>query len=367
MAVSPKKNARFERFIVPFIKAFCQDFSVLRSLIRQKNIPAPAFFRYNRFMELKLAIKQKALELGFDLVGITNADTIAGNDIRCFSNWLAAGYAAEMAYMHRNIEKRVNPAELLPDAKSVICLALNYRPKRRISPDQQKKNIANFALYQDYHPFIKQIARKLVTFIAKQVNDTKYRYKICVDSVPLAERSLAQRAGIGFIGKNHMLINPLLGSQLLLAEIVTTIELTPDKPIKTSCKNCRKCIKACPTGALGPDGTFDAAKCISYLTIEHKGPIPPKLAPSIGSSIFGCDRCILACPYEKAPSAYQCQNPDFKYYPQRANLDPKGIVNWTQETFDRMFGDSSVKRLGLDRLKRNAAICVQNADTQNEI
>jgi len=318
-------------------------------------------------MELKQAIKQKALEVGFDLIGIANADAIAGNDIRYFSNWLAAGYAGEMAYMHRNTEKRLNPAKLLPDAKSVICLALNYRPKRCISPDQQKNNIANFALYQDYHLFIKQISQKLVTFIAKQINNTKHRYKICVDSVPLAERSLARRAGIGFIGNNHMLINPLLGSQLLLAEIVTTLKLAPDKPIKTSCKNCGKCIKACPTGALRPDGAFDAAKCISYLTIEHKGPIPPELAPLIGPSIFGCDRCILACPYEKAPSASKCQNPDFKCYPERANINPKEIINWTQETFDRMFDDSSVKRLGLDRLKRNAAICVQNADAQNEI
>lgn len=318
-------------------------------------------------MELKLAIKQKACELGFDLIGITNADAIDGNDTRYFCNWLTSGYAAEMAYMHRNIEKRVNPAKLLPDAESVICLALNYRPEHCISSDQQKNNIANFALYQDYHQFIKKISRKLVTFIEKQVNDTKHRYKICVDSVPLAERSLARRAGIGFIGKNHMLINPLLGSQLLLAEIVTTIKLAPDKPIKTSCKNCGKCIKACPTGALQPDGAFDAAKCISYLTIEHKGPIPPQLAQSIGSSIFGCDRCILACPYEKAPSASKCQNPDFKCYRQRANLDPKEIINWTQETFDTVFGDSSVKRLGLDRLKRNAAVCLQNANAQNDI
>ena len=366
--------------MVPFFEVFCQGFSVLRCLIWQKNITDRIFFRYNRFMELKLAIKQKAQELGFDLIGITTADTISSDEIRYFSDWLEAGYAAEMGYMHRNIEKRVNPAELVPGAKSVICLALNYRPKLSISLEKQSvsleklsifsekevQTVANFALYQDYHGFIKQILRKLVTFIGKNVNDTKHRYKICVDSVPLAERSLARRAGLGFIGKNHMLINPSLGSQLLLAEIVTTLKLEPDKPLKISCKNCDKCIKACPTDALHPDGAFDAAKCISYLTIEHKGPIPEEQARSIGSSLFGCDRCMLACPYEKAASASNCQNPDFKYYRQRANLDPEEILNWTEETFDSIFADSSVERIGLDGLKRNAAVCAQNANDQNE-
>lgn len=318
-------------------------------------------------MELKAAIKKKALELGFDLIAITNADAIPQNDILFFSEWLAAGYAAGMSYMHRNTEKRMHPDKLLQNATSVICLAVNYRPKHHSSPDRQKAAIANFAIYQDYHPFIRQLLKKLVNFISERVDDPKHRYKICVDSVPLAERSLAQRAGIGFIGKNHMLINPLLGSQLLLAEIVTTVKLAPDEPIKNSCKNCCKCINACPTGALRNDGTFNAAKCISYLTIEHKGPIPPELAPSIGLSIFGCDRCTLACPYEKAAAESKCSNLDFKCDPQRANIDPREIIYWTPKTFERIFADSSVMRLGLDGLKRNAAVCLQNLKHQSEI
>ncbi|MCK5173690.1 MAG: tRNA epoxyqueuosine(34) reductase QueG, partial [Planctomycetes bacterium] len=210
------------------------------------------------------------------------------------------------------------------------------------------------------------LLQKLVSFIAKQLDDSTHRYKICVDSVPLAERSLAKRSGIGFIGKNHMLINPVLGSQLLLAEIVTTVKLTPDKPLKTSCKNCSKCIEACPTGALRPDGAFDASKCISYLAIEHKNAIPQELAPLIGTSMFGCDRCILACPYEKTAALSKCTNSNFTFYPERIDLDPAEVIKGTEHDFEQIFDDSSVKRLGLDRLKRNAAICLKNAADQNE-
>lgn len=326
-----------------------------------KNTHESATFLYNRFMELKSQLIQKGTQLGFDLIAVTTADPIPEKQAQYLSDFLAAGHAGEMAYMHRNLEKRINPAKLLTNAKSVICLALNYRPLSS-SLHRKKLKIANFALYRDYHIFMKQLMLQLVAFTKEKTKDTAHRYKICVDSVPLAERALAQRAGLGFIGKNHMLINPSLGSQLLLGEIVTTLKLAPDAPMRSECKKCNKCIKACPTGALQANGQLDASKCISYLTSEHKGPVSDELAPSIGDSIFGCDRCTLACPYEKTAASIKCTNSDFTFYPERLDLDPAEVVNWTESKFDQFFGDSTVKRLGLDRLKRNASICLQNAD-----
>lgn len=316
-------------------------------------------------MQLKSQLKQKGRQLGFDLIAVTSSDPINEKNAQYLSQWLAAGHAGDMAYMYRNVEKRINPSELLPNAKSVICLALNYRPHLRPCPGRQRSRIANFALYRDYHIFMKELMRELVSFMEQKTPDTTDQYKICVDSVPLAERALAQRAGLGFIGKNHMLINPDLGSQLLLGEIVTTLKLAPDTPMPSACKNCCKCIKACPTGALQPEN-LDASKCISYLTSEHKGPIPVSLSTSIGPAIFGCDLCMLACPYENNASSAKCSNSSFTFYPERGDLDPAEVVNWTEREFEQFFSDSSVKRLGLDRLKRNAAICLKNTRTQNE-
>ena len=174
----------------------------------------------------------------------------------------------------------------------------------------------------------------------------------------MAERALAVRAGLGFIGKNHMLINPQLGPQIFLGEIMTTLKLQTDEPITAECSNCNKCVEACPTGALRPDGQFDANKCISYLTVEYKDQIPPGLAEKIGDRLFGCDECVLACPYQQDASV--CTNKQFKFCDDRARLDLRRILNLTRQDFDAEFADSPIKRLGLDRLKRNAQICFVN-------
>ena len=311
-------------------------------------------------MSLTEAIKQKALELGFDAVGITTAEAIEPCQARYLKNWLTAGRAGQMRYMHDNIEKRTNPAELLDGARSVICTALNYRPanlEKQFSPSRHAR-IANFALFQDYHSFIKNRLHQLVDFINSAVDAENPKFKICVDSALLLERGLAQRAGIGYIGKNHMLINPNLGLQILLAEIVTDLALAVDIPMEDKCDNCDECIKACPTGALGADGSFDANKCISYLTIEHSGQIPGTLTKKIGGYLFGCDECILACPKDKNTPAHQ--NKDLRYRTEMQYPDPTEILEWEQEKFDEYFVDSTIKRLGLERLKRNAEICLKN-------
>ena len=342
-------------------------------------------------MSLAKDIKQKALELGFDLVGITDASPIDTKQVELLANWLNSGYAGQMDYMHRNFEKRVDPSKLLKNAQSVICLALNYNPPKpsqslRASRSDARQShllpaaapmgrVANYAQYEDYHLFIKKQLRKLTASLSSLAGPG-FKFKICVDSVPLAERALAARAGLGFIGKNHMLINPKLGAQIFLGEIITDLKLQTDEPIKNDCSNCDECISACPTGALRADGQFDASKCISYLTtvrqahrpeqgrrIEHKGPIPADLAEKIGDRLFGCDECVLACPYQqKAPV---CKNKQFKFYSDRANLNLHEILSRGRPAclpynFEEKFADSTIKRLGLGTLKRNAQICLAN-------
>lgn len=337
-------------------------------------------------------IKRKALQLGFDLMGVTDASPIDGRQAQSFSDWLASGFAGQMDYMHRNLEKRIHPAKLLENAQSVIVVGLNFKPakpspsfgaqrRRAEEPAEEKPisssqasrsdarqsqirdrtiptgRVAQYAQYEDYHPFMKSRLRTLVNYISSVAGGGD-KFKICVDSAPLAERALAARAGLGFIGKNHMLINPTLGPQIFLAEIITTVQLQYDQPTAGNCSTCTACIDACPTGALRPDGEFDANKCISYLTIEHKGQIRPELAAKIGDRLYGCDECVLACPYQQ--NAPACANKQFKFYGDRANPDLQRVLNMTQEDFDAEFTDSVISRLGLERLRRNAQICLEN-------
>jgi epoxyqueuosine reductase len=314
-------------------------------------------------MTLTERIKQKALQLGFDLVGITDASPLRPEHIDRFKQWLNSNHVAQMSYMQKNLEKRTDPAKLFPPAKSVICTALNYKPpKTKFKPPKEPAGkVATYARYEDYHIFIKQKLRLLADFIASLASPD-FKFKICVDSAPLAERALAKRAGLGFSGKNHSLINPTLGPQLLLGELITNLKLQTDTPLAANCKACNKCLDACPTKALQPDGTFDANKCISYLTIEHEGDIPPHLAEKIDDRLFGCDTCLLTCPY--SDSAPICSDTYFKFHSERANLPLDYILNLTQENFDSEFADSPMTRTTLKKLKSNAKICLKNSKSR---
>jgi len=347
-------------------------------------------------MSLSQDIKHKTIELGFDLLGVTDAAPIDAEQAKALARWLESGFAGDMDYMHRNLQNRLSPAILMDGARSVIVVGLNYTPAQFHGGDDQETTddgretstedrgsrikhresgrVANYALYEDYHQFVKERLRDLAAFIDSLV-DAEFKFKICVDSAPLAERALALRAGLGFIGKNHMLINPELGCQIFLGEIVTSLETSTDKPCRgrpalesragsprhgaADCSNCRKCIDVCPTGALRGDGQFDAGRCINYLTIEHKGAIAPELAARIGDRLFGCDECVLACPYQNDAPA--CTNEQFKFHGDRANLDLREILNLDAESFGAGFADSPIKRLGLAGLQRNARICLANA------
>jgi len=310
-------------------------------------------------MTITEQIKQTALELGFDLVGVTDASPVGTEQVSRLLGWLDAGYAGRMTWLHSNLEKRTDPAKLLPGAKSVIVVTLNYKPAQQKTQAKTAPmgRVAQFAQYDDYHPFIKKLLRQLADFIASMTCPSM-QFKICVDSTPLLERALAVRAGLGVIGKNRMLVNPRFGPQIFLGEIVTNIELDPDKPLKDSCPGCGKCVAACPTGALKQDGSFDATKCISYLTIEANTDVPAELAPKIGNHLFGCAECLLACPYQqKAPT---CTNKEFVHHADRAQLNLNDLLNLTEEQFKSQFVRSPVLRPGLIHLKKIAQICLDN-------
>jgi epoxyqueuosine reductase len=308
-------------------------------------------------------IKQKGLELGFDLVGVSDAGPLDFEEIEYFNSWLGNGWAGQMGYMHRNFDKRTNPGRLLEGAKSVVCVGICYKPdlpegRKQVTGDSPIGRIANYALYEDYHSFIKGLLRKLVEFMKKCSGREDLKSKVCVDSVPLAERSVARRAGLGFIGRNHMLINPDFGLQIFLGEIVTDLELRPDRPLKARCRSCDKCIKSCPTGAIGFDGSFDATKCISYLTTEYEGIIPESLSGKIGCRLFGCDECVLVCPYEERSRGRS--NRRFKFFSDRQYMDLSVIKRWDRAGFEHYFADTVIERLGFERLKRNTKVCLEN-------
>ncbi len=308
-------------------------------------------------MELAEAIKTEAFRLGFDAVGITTAEPLEPAHTQAFSRWLQEGCAEGLPYMKRHLGKRFSPSCLLEGACSVICVALHYKPPA-FSQSSSIAQIAHFALYDDYHPIIKERLHRLAAFIQTRLTrNFPWRYKICVDSAPLAERALAVRAGLGFLGKNHMLIHPVLGSQILLGELLTTLPLPPDVPLSLDgCGRCSRCLEACPTGALHPNGLFQTSRCISFLTqyaADFAG-----FEQKLGNRLFGCDSCLLACPYEqKAPPSRQTV---LRFHPERTALPLQEILQWEQKQFDCLFKNSCIEKIGLNKLRQNAAACLNH-------
>jgi epoxyqueuosine reductase len=314
-------------------------------------------------MGLEQEIKEKGRELGFDAVGITDASPIGSPHVEHLREWLRRGYAGPMDYMHRNLEKRIDPAQLRKGAKSVIVVALNYKTTDSASDPASEflrleceidptGKVAAYAQYEDYHAFLKSLLRELASFLSVRTGRPD-RYKICVDSAPLAEKALAVRAGLGFIGRNHLLIHPQLGPQVLLGELITTLPLQPDEPHEGTCQNCDRCLKACPTGALRPDGFLDAGRCISCLT-QYPSPAGP--APDTHDWLFGCDECLFACPFDyESPRR---ANRQFKHHPDRAWLDLREVLALDPQTFEARFADSPLHRLGLAPLQRTTRFCL---------
>lgn len=302
-------------------------------------------------MTIEQSIKHKAIALGFDIVGITSAEPLDAAYQNYHADWLARGCADGIRHLHRNNDKRFAPTKLLDEAQSVICVGLNYRPHPKEAPAGGSLPIARYALYDDYHDFIKTRLNALAAHLQSICTKPSVRFKVCCDAMPLAERALAQRAGLGFIGRNHFLIHPTLGCQLLLGELITTLPLEPDAPTSGDfCRTCRRCIDACPTGALDENGGFDARRCISALTQGHVSDDPPV---NVAGSLFGCDVCLLACPYDQA--APPRRNPELIFYPQRTTITANEVLRWTQDDFDAVFKNSCLQRVGLSHLKQIAA------------
>jgi epoxyqueuosine reductase len=241
-------------------------------------------------------IKARALELGFDDCRITSAE--APQHAQEFRDWLSKGAHGEMGYLERNAEKRVDPQKVLPGARSVVLLATSYARGESTPTDPKSGAIARYARSTDYHEFLGERLRALNSYVT-EVGPAGSRSLWYVDTGPLLERDLGQRAGLGFAGKHTNLISRSLGNWFFISEIITTVELTADTPEKNRCGTCSRCITACPTGAITGPFQLDARRCISYLTIELKGSIPVNLRPLLGNRIYGCDDCLAVCPWNR--------------------------------------------------------------------
>jgi epoxyqueuosine reductase len=337
--------------------------------------------------ELKAALVQKAIELGFDACRVTSAEPPASAPD--FERALAEGRHAEMAWLAKAPEKRADLSRVLPGIRSVVTLAISYhRPAEQevsgpagsevvglnrapsgpagVNPDPEMAGplypslsgvVARYAQHPDYHDLLKEPLRALTEFLDTEARVTQ-RSLWYVDTGPILERDLAQRAGIGFVGKHTNLISRSLGNWFLLAEILTTADLEPDAPEHNRCGSCTRCMSACPTGALPAPFTLDARRCISYLTIEHRGSIPEDLRPAIGTRIFGCDDCLAACPWNRFARAGAILREH-----HRADLtqpDLLELLSLDEATFKLRFAGTPLLRTKRRGLLRNVCVALGN-------
>ena len=292
-------------------------------------------------------IRSRAEDLGFDSCGIAAADLLSLENDR-LKDWIKGGYHAGMSYMERNGEKRKDPRNLVEGARSVIVLLMNYYQHQNLAPGVPV--ISRYALGRDYHDVMRERMLLLLDYIKKESPGSGGR--VFVDSAPVMERSWAVNAGLGWIGRNSMLINRRLGSYTFIGEIVTDIELDYDKPFTTHhCGSCNRCTEACPTGAILPDRTVDSNRCISYITIEHKGAIPGYFSGKMENRVFGCDICQEVCPWNS--KANQTTIADFFERAEIPGYTKHGWDALTEEQFIELFASSPVKRAGYQGFMRN--------------
>ena len=332
-------------------------------------------------------IKAEALRLGFSACGIAKAEPVDAETAQAFRQWLRQGGHATMQYMENYEDKRLDPRLLMPGVKSIICVALNY------APSQPVKGIANYAIGKDYHDIVKQKLYQLAQILAlltpplggspnlteslPQGGGREGAFRAFSDSAPILERYWAMKAGLGFIGKNHQLIIPGMGSQFFLGELFVDIELEPDAPCRQHCGSCHRCIDACPTGALaqqatphqlprggepdgaeqkasprgGLEGVFNSSLCLSYLTIENRGAIPPEAASKMGHTFYGCDRCQQACPWNA--KAIPTSEPLLQPTAELLSMSDEDWQQLSLEQYRRLFKGSAVKRAKYEGLMRN--------------
>ncbi|HEY3403075.1 MAG TPA: tRNA epoxyqueuosine(34) reductase QueG [Ohtaekwangia sp.] len=292
-------------------------------------------------------VKSKAAELGFSFCGISKAEFLEEEAPR-LEEWLKRGYQGKMSYLENHFDKRLDPSLLVPGAKSVISLIYNYFPQADLAGQSDLK-IAKYAYGEDYHFVIKDKLKILLDFITKTIGEVHGR--AFVDSAPVMERTLAKRSGLGWIGKNSLLLNREMGSFFFLAELIIDLQLDYDGPIKDYCGTCTACMDACPTDAIPQPYVVDGSKCISYFTIELKEEIPADVKGKFENWIFGCDICQDVCPWNSFSKPHHENK--FEPHPRLKEMSSAEWKEITEEVFQNLFRNSAVKRTKLEGLKRN--------------
>lgn len=308
-----------------------------------------------------LCIKRLAGEQGLDRTGVAPAAPVARSEY--YRRWLAEGRAGSMSYLHRHVPQRTDPRVLLPGARSVLVVAANYHQTAppRPTDGRPRGRVARYAWGHDYHRVVKKKLFAL-TDRMRQTLDEPFDAKVCVDTAPLLEREFAEAAGIGWIGKNTMVLHQEMGSYFFLGEIVTTLELACDAPVADHCGSCTRCLDACPTNALHEPYCMDASLCISYLTIEHRDEISQTLSPAVGDWVFGCDVCQEVCPYNR--EAPVTTEPDFAVRPPGPYPVLGDLLCWNEDDYRRTLRNSAMKRAKLPMVHRNARIALENVSRE---
>lgn len=316
--------------------------------------------------ELARQIKAWGAELGFAEVGISDTE-LSETEAGLFA-WLDAGCHGSMDYMAKHGTRRTRPAELVPGTVRVITVRLNYYPPQAkdswsVIRDGEQAFISRYALGRDYHKVLRNKLQQLASRIAGSV--THFQHRVFTDSAPVMEVALASKAGIGWRGKHTLLINRQAGSWFFLGEIYTSLQLPVDPPVKNHCGSCTSCLAACPTGAIVAPYKVDARRCISYLTIEHKGSIPEELRPLLGNRIYGCDDCQLVCPWNRFGQLTQEQD-----FAVRHGLDDVQLVTlfaWDEAEFQEKLAGTPIYRIGHEQWLRNIAVGLGNAPTSEAV
>ncbi len=306
-------------------------------------------------------IKQWGIELGFQAVGISDTNLSAAE--ANLLNWLKNGHNGEMQWMQQHGSLRSQPAQLLPGTTRIISVRLNYLPEENSNPesilnDNLKAYISRYSLGRDYHKLMRKRLQKLANKINQQI--VGFNYRAFVDSAPVLEKAIAEKAGLGWIGKHSNLINKENGSWFFLGELYTNLELPIDKPAINHCGTCNACIKSCPTQAIIAPYTVDARRCISYLTIELKGSIPVEFRAMIGNRIYGCDDCQLVCPWTRF--SQPSEESDFNPRHQLNSIELIELFKWTEQEFLEKTQGMAIRRIGYQSWSRNIAVALGNTN-----
>lgn len=301
---------------------------------------------------LKEALKQEVANLGFSVCGVAPVQLEVRREY--YLKWIAEGQHGNMAWMERNTERRFDPGLILPEARSIICLGLNYYQ----TEPQRRGRMAKYALGKDYHGLMLKRLKKLCHWLRQRGGQNKPY----VDTGPVLEKPAAAQAGLGWQAKNTMLIHPKMGNWLFLGEIFTTLEIPPDEAVSDHCGECTACITACPTEAITAPYQLDARRCIAYLTIEHQGAIPEEFRQAIGDRLFGCDECLDVCPWNRWAQTTREEKFTARQYP-----DLREMLAWSDDDFRSHFRQTPLLRLKRPRWLRNVCVVLGNIGTLEDL